>query len=138
MKISKNTYLYFFPVLLILTSGIYISLSFLNILSMPFENALQIGGFTFLIFFLGVLIMAPGFSKGAQQFVMRFMVITTLQMLSVLSVIMVVAYRSIENAKWIGYHLLFLFCFFLFVQSFLLIKAGSGTSDGEKGDSVEN
>lgn len=45
-----------------------------------------------IIFNLGLLIIAPGLNKTAENFVMRFMILTTVQMLSVLSIIPVMVY----------------------------------------------
>jgi hypothetical protein len=80
-----------------------------------------------IIFNLGLLIIAPGLNKTAENFVMRFMILTTVQMLSVLSIILVMVYLDCANARVMGFHLISLFCLILAIQSGLLIRINSNS-----------
>lgn len=74
------------------------------------------------LFILGIFIIAPGLIKSEENFVARFLILTTVQMLAILSIILALVYLKYPNAKAIGFQLLFVFLFLMSVQSFLLVK----------------
>jgi hypothetical protein len=119
----KNSYKYsltFLPLVLLFNGG-YLGLNSYSILNLPFENVKIILISSLLIFFLGTLIIAPGLTKSAENFTGRFLILTTAQMLGLLSIIMAIVYLDIAAAKKTGFHLLTLFIILLFIQSYLLI-----------------
>jgi hypothetical protein len=79
-------------------------------------------GIVFLIFFIGGLMIVPAFQQKAENFTMRFLVLTTVQMLSMLAIVAALAYAKIPNSRVIGFNLVAVFLVFLVVQSFLLVK----------------
>ncbi len=119
----KNSYKYsltFMPLVLLLNGG-YLGLNSYSVFNLPFENVKLILISSILIFTLGTLIIAPGLTKSAENFTGRFLILTTAQMLGLLSIIMVFVYTDITAAKRTGFHLLTLFILLLFIQSYLLI-----------------
>jgi hypothetical protein len=92
---------------------------------MSHSNALLIIGALAFIFLLGMLIISPGLNKSPENFVMRFLILTTVQMLSVLSIILGLVYTGFEDARPIGFHLIGVFCVLLAIQSVLLIRINS-------------
>lgn len=75
-----------------------------------------------LVFIGGTIIVAPGLVKSEENFVARFLILTTVQMLAILSIILALVYLKYPQAKAIGFQLLFVFLFLMCVQSFLLVK----------------
>jgi hypothetical protein len=75
-----------------------------------------------IVFVGGTFIIAPGLVKSEENFVGRFLILTTVQMLAVLSIILALVYLKYPQAKAIGFQLLFVFLFLMSVQSFLLVK----------------
>ena len=74
------------------------------------------------LFGLGTLIIAPGLNKSAHNFVMRFLILTTVQMIALLSVIVALIYIQFNDFRTIVIHALALFLFFMIFQSFLLVR----------------
>ena len=74
------------------------------------------------LFVSGTFIIAPGLIKSEENFVARFLILTTVQMLAILSIILALVYLKYPNAKAIGFQLLFVFLFLMSIQSFLLVK----------------
>jgi hypothetical protein len=77
----------------------------------------------FFIFIVGILVTFPGIKKGGENFSIRFLLITTIQMLSMLSIILVLAFKKIEGVKVLGFSAIILFISLLAIQSFVLIRA---------------
>jgi hypothetical protein len=75
-----------------------------------------------IVFVGGTFIVAPGLVKSEENFVARFLILTTVQMLAVLSIILALVYLKFPQAKAIGFQLLFVFLFLMSIQSFLLVK----------------
>lgn len=75
-----------------------------------------------LVFVGGTFIVAPGLVKSEENFVARFLILTTVQMLAVLSIILALVHLKYPQAKAIGFQLLFVFLFLMSIQSFLLVK----------------
>ncbi len=71
---------------------------------------------------LTVLVMAPGIGKAPENFTMRFLILTTTQMLSVLSVVAAFVYLKRFDARTAGFELVCGFLFLLAAQSYFLIR----------------
>lgn len=120
MKNSIKYSVVFFPMLILLVGG-YFGMFQLEYIKLPSANIYLVMLSSLLIFSLGTVIIAPGLTKTAENFSARFLILTTLQMLSVLSVIAYLVYSEMFEAKKTGFHLLTLFVILLFIQSYLLI-----------------
>jgi hypothetical protein len=79
------------------------------------------------IFLLGMLIIAPSLDKDAEQFAIKFLLLTTVQLLLSFLVIGTVVFMRLEEFRRIGFHMVSLFVFLLGIQSFLLIRISNRT-----------
>lgn len=69
--------------------------------------------------------MTAGKYKNPDSFAQRFMLLTTFQLLAILSVIAAVWYVSEPHLKAFGLQFVSVFVLLMFVQSFLLIRLGA-------------
>lgn len=115
-------FIFQFLTFLVLTIALYSLAVYMQWLTVETNHATIIVGVILAIFLLGILIISPGLNKSPENFVMRFLILTTVQMLSVLSVILALVYTKYPEAKTMGFHLIFIFCFLLATQSVLLIR----------------
>jgi hypothetical protein len=79
------------------------------------------------IFLLGMLIIAPSLDKDAEQFAIKFLLLTTVQLLLSFLVIGIVVFMRLEEFRRIGFHTVSLFVLLLGMQSFLLIRISNRT-----------
>jgi hypothetical protein len=79
------------------------------------------------IFLLGMLIIAPSLDKDAEQFAIKFLLLTTVQLLLSFLVIGTVVFMRLEEFRQIGFHMVSLFVLLLGIQSFLLIRISNRT-----------
>ena len=107
---------------ILLIIAIYIVLVSFEVLDIDKMNALFISVTSFFIFILGTLIIAPGLNKDAESFALRFLLLTTVQLLCVFFIIGILSYKKIHDFKAIGFHLIAIVCALLFLQSYLLIR----------------
>lgn len=111
-----------FSVILFCILGLYYELVHIQVFHLSQNNVLlNIGALAF-IFLLGLIIISPGLNRSPENFVMRFLILTTVQMLSVLSMILALVYTEFEDARNMGFHLIGVFCLLLAIQSVLLIR----------------
>lgn len=121
MNRSKKFILQFL-IFLVVSLILYYQAVFMEWLTIEWDHATIIVGVILAIFILGTLIISPGLNKSPENFVGRFLILTTVQMLSVLSVILALVYTKFPEARTMGFHLITIFCFLLAVQSVLLIR----------------
>jgi|GEM_PF-5276082 len=76
-----------------------------------------------LIFSLGLVIIVPGLKKGPENFSMRFLALTTVQMLLMLTFILVLITTKYPDARYLGFTGIFIFIFLMAIQSVMLIRA---------------
>jgi hypothetical protein len=98
---------------LLLCSGIF---------HLPLRNLFLMDGFLLALFFLSSLIIAPGLDKEGDNFVNRFLILTTLQLFAMMIVVLVLSVLKMDYFKIIGYHLLIVFICLLIAQSLLLLS----------------
>jgi hypothetical protein len=79
------------------------------------------------IFLLGMLIIAPSLDKDAEQFAIKFLLLTTVQLLLSFLIIGTVVFMRLEEFRQIGFHMVSLFVLLLGIQSFLLIRISNRT-----------
>jgi hypothetical protein len=79
------------------------------------------------IFLLGMLIIAPSLDKDAEQFAIKFLLLTTVQLLLSFLIIGIVVFMRLEEFRRIGFHMVSLFVLLLGIQSFLLIRISNRT-----------
>ena len=115
-------YIRTFTLIFVGLSVMYLGLISGGFLMLHVNTAALICGILAVLFLGGMFIVAPTLSKDPEKFVIRFLLLTTVQMLSVFGSIGVLSFQRISHVKSIGFHAVSLFCLFLFVQSFLLIR----------------
>lgn len=74
------------------------------------------------IFGVGIFIILPGLKKDSEYFAMRFIGLTTLQMLSMMTLIAVLIFGNLSEPRYWALTAITLFAFLLSIQSFLFIK----------------
>ncbi len=74
------------------------------------------------IFGVGIFIILPGLKKDSEYFAMRFIGLTTLQMLSMMTLIAVLIFGNLSEPRYWAFTAIILFAFLLSIQSFLFIK----------------
>lgn len=94
----------------------------LNLLPGDFEHMLKIDIFLIVIFTFGLLIVYPGLKKGAENFSLRFLIMTTMQLLLMLSLILVLTFTKVSQVKVLGFTAISIFVILLAIQSVVLIK----------------
>jgi hypothetical protein len=93
-----------------------------GIFHLPLKNLFLMDGFLLTLFFLSSLIIAPGLDKEGDNFVNRFLILTTLQLFAMMIVVLVLSVLKMDYFKIIGYHLLIVFICLLVAQSLLLLS----------------
>lgn len=106
----------------ILILSVHLLLVYGKILPGELRSSLALDAFLALLFCLGLLIAVPGFRKGPENFALRFLVMTTVQMLLMLTLILVFAFAEIGDVQVQAFTAMALFILLLGVQSFFLIR----------------
>lgn len=100
----------------------YLGLVFSDLFIFDKQNALIISLGNMGIFLLGALIIAPGLNKSHENFILRFLVLTTVQLLTVFGITAALAFMKVTGGKVIGFHFAGLFFVLLVIQTILLVK----------------
>ncbi len=107
---------------------IYLSMVYSGILLIDKKTSIYIVATCAGIFLIGTLIIAPGLNKNAEDFTLRFLLLTTVQMLIVFFIVGIMAFKQIDHVRIIGFHLLAIVVVLLFLQSYLLVKINNKIS----------
>lgn len=75
-----------------------------------------------IIFSVGIIIILPSFKDQAESFALRFLAITTLQMLAMLSLVLILIVGEVPDMRYWAFSSISLFVALLTVQSILFIK----------------
>lgn len=111
-----------FFLLMFLVLALFLGLVYFQILPVNTKTALLITLADAGIFSLGTLIIAPALNKDHETFLLRFLVLTTIQFLTILIIIAILSISKFTGAKMIGFHLSGVFLVLLIIQSILLVK----------------
>jgi len=122
MSKSKRYLLVFTTILLVFTST-YLGLVLARQFEIEKKVAIMIALINAGIYLPGALIISFGLNSKAENFVMRFLSITTFQMIAAMSVMAAVIFVKYPNARMIVFHFLILFCLTLIVQTIMLVRA---------------
>lgn len=120
MKSKKYKFKFFTLLLLILTA--HIALFSSGIFHIPLKGMFYVDSFLFLLFFLGTLIISPGLDKAPDNFVNRFLILTTFQLIMSMFAILALVVMHISHVKTLGYNLLSVFLCLMISQSIFLVK----------------
>ncbi|MEY3237942.1 MAG: hypothetical protein RI883_2043 [Bacteroidota bacterium] len=119
---KSNVYNKQFLYSLLAVFGLYLGLVNLNVILIDKIVATEIVVGLAIVFVLGILIISPALNKSADEFALKFLLLTTVQMLSIFGIVGVLAFRKVPDFRTIGFNIISVFCILLFVQSFLLVK----------------
>lgn len=85
-------------------------------------QALQIDGFVFVLFLLSSLIAAPSLDKDPEQFALRYLLLTTLQLLAPLGAVVLWMVSKVPHIQALGLNMVAMFGLFLTFQSIYFIR----------------
>lgn len=102
--------------------SLHILLLSTGIFHLPLTNLFISDGILLAMFVLGTLIISPGLDKAPDNFVNRFILLTTFQLMGMMIYVLVLSMTKIPYFKIIGYHTLGVFLFLLLGQAFFLVK----------------
>jgi len=121
MKIKQYFVLrLFFLLLLILLP--YFGLLFFNIISVEKEKAAFFSLSLIFVAFLGAIIVFPEIGKKEEGFIVRFLIMTTFQLLFMMAVLLYETYSFTNDIKQAVLHQLTLFVLYVVFQSVLLAR----------------
>ena len=102
--------------------GIHIGLVDTFNLGISLIQALQIDGFVFVLFLLSSLIAAPSLDKDPEQFALRYLLLTTLQLLAPLGAVVLWMVSKVPHIQALVLNMVALFGLFLTFQSIYFIR----------------
>ena len=113
-----------FRFIALLTSilAVHSCLVFFNVFAVNFAQFISLEIVLFVIYALGIILIAPGLDKNPENFVGRFLILTTVQLLAAMSVLAALAYVKNPQMRELSLHFISAFVIVLGVQSFLLVK----------------
>lgn len=97
-------------------------LVFLRVFDVHFSQFISLEAVLFVIYALGIIVIAPGLDKNPDNFVGRFLILTTVQLLAAMSVLAALAFTKVPEMRALSLHFISAFVAVLGVQSFLLVK----------------
>lgn len=119
----KTPFFRIFSMVLVAVLLAHLLLTFFRILPGQFNSIVLLDVCLLFIFSLGLLIIVPGLQKGPENFSMRFLLLTTVQMLLMLTFILVLITTKYPDARYLGFTGIFIFIFLMAIQSVMLIRA---------------
>lgn len=108
--------------ILITTIILYLSLVVTGALTISTSHAIVICLTLFLVFAFGLFIISPGLNQGPEKFVLRFLVLTTFQLISAMSILLAFVVAKQQDLKILCFHFISLFVFLLIFQSVFLVR----------------
>jgi len=100
----------------------HLALVFFQVVPGALQVVSGIDAFLAVIFSGALLIAMPGVNKGGETFVQRFLIITTVQLLTMLGLIIVLTFSKVTGAKALGFSSIILFMILLVIQSVFLVN----------------
>ncbi len=117
----KTPFIKQFSSSLILILVLHLILVATNVLHGNLAQALWIDGIIFVLFALGILIILPGLKPGSDSFALRFLGLTTLQILVMMFMMVGIIFGKIVDARYWAFSALILFGILLMIQSILFV-----------------
>lgn len=111
-----------FIVILLAVLIAYFGLVKLSILPISILHASVICISLFIVFVLGLLIVAPGFSQGPEKFVVRVIVLTSFQLLAAMFILLAFVVSKQTDVRSLCFHFIGLFAVVLTFQSVFLVQ----------------
>jgi hypothetical protein len=118
----KTKFFKFFPFIMAIVLVSHFILVLTEKIQGEILQAIIVDGSLSLIFGVGIFIILPGLKKDSEYFAMRFIGLTTLQMLSMMTLIAVLIFGNLSEPRYWALTAISLFALLLSVQSFLFVK----------------
>lgn len=100
----------------------HLLLIYVDVIPADFAPIFKLDIVVFSLFALGTIVIAPGLDKAPDSFVNRFLILTTFQMLAMMSILLALVYVKTPNFQQVGFHTISIFVLLLIVQSILLVR----------------
>ncbi len=117
----KTPFFKHFSITLVLVFTLHLTLVATNVLPGNMAQAFLIDGVLFALFALGVFIVLPGLKPGSDTFSLRFLGLTTMQILVMMFLLVGIIFGKIEDTRYWAFSALILFGIILAVQSVLFV-----------------
>lgn len=111
-----------FIAILSIVLGVHSVLVFFDVFHVNFKQFISLEIVLFVIYALGIIVIAPGLDKAPENFAGRFLILTTVQLLAAMSVLAALAYVKNPQMRELSLHFISAFVLVLGVQSYLLVK----------------
>ena len=87
-----------------------------------FNSILKLDIVVFVLFLIGIFLIAPALQKEPKNFVGKFLILTTVQMLSIMSVFAAIVFVKFQSLQFIILHTLSFFVALMIIQSIILVR----------------
>ncbi|MCH2229716.1 MAG: hypothetical protein MK105_05170 [Crocinitomicaceae bacterium] len=121
MTLSKLFLKRFVPLVAVVII-IHISLVFLGFFDGTFKTIVVLDVLLFVVFGAGAILVSPGLDKEPENFVNRFLILTTVQLLAAMSMLAALAYLKMPDMRTVALQFVAVFVVLLALQSFFLVK----------------
>ncbi len=111
-----------FSVSLVLVIVFHLILIATHLLPGNMPQALLVNGVLFVLFALGIFLVLPGLKKGSDTFALRFLGLTTMQILGMMFLLVGIIFGKMEDARYWAFSALIIFGVLLAIQSVLFIQ----------------
>lgn len=123
---TRNKYAAFLLISFLLIAGGHYFLDTIYHWNKQIDVVYKIDGYVFALYLISIPIMWKELESRTERFVLKFMVVTTLQILGVLGMMAFVTYSRAPGSRNAIIQLLAVFVVMLIVQSTLLIRSRKG------------
>jgi hypothetical protein len=121
MTLSKLFFKRFVPLVGIVIT-LHVVAVFLGVFGGTFQSIVTLDVILFIMFGAGAMLIGPGLDKDPENFVNRFLILTTVQLLAAMSILAALAYVKMPDMRTVALQFISIFVILLAVQSFLLVK----------------
>jgi len=121
MSLSKLFLKRFVPLVAVIIV-VHLVLAFFDVFGGHFQPILVLDILLLVVFGLGAILIGPGLDKDPENFVNRFLILTTVQLLGAMSILAALAYLKMPDMRIIALQFISVFIILLGVQSFFLVK----------------
>lgn len=121
MSLSKLFLKRFVPLVAVIIV-VHLVLAFFEVFGGRFQPILVLDILLLVVFGLGAMLIGPGLDKDPENFVNRFLILTTVQLLGAMSILAALAYMKMPDMRIIALQFISVFIILLGVQSFFLVK----------------
>lgn len=119
----KNSILFQFTTASLVVITAHCLLFLTNLLEGELKFAIVLDVAIFVIFFSSLLIIIPGLEKAKDTFALRFLGLTTIQLLTIMSLFVMLIIKKMPDVKFWVFNTMIVVLLLLIIQSVLLVKS---------------